>query len=248
MNDRKEAKDSLYDEHPYGKNSVLDTVSEYNKYHDKDVLVAGCGAGDKVFELLLYGANITAIDQSETSIEFIRQQCAEMDVEPPELITGDLTDYSFPKDEYDYVICRGVLHHTIAPGKILAEFSKTCKEGGEVEIMVYNSHSFVRLERKFMQQILDVIPLDNLLSEERKEKLSWWDKYRNPLWDTYTAREVIQLVETNGLNIQDAYYSGDVFGTISERYVPLAIKRQLKKRAARRRWHIEIRATPKRIA
>lgn len=245
MSNQKQAKDEMYEDHPYGVQSVLDELENPKKYKDKRILIAGCGAGSRLFDMYFHDANITAIDQSENAIEFIRSQFIEMDYEPPELIAGDLLNVELPSDEFDYILCYGVLHHTTNPETILTKFNKWLKGSGEVELLLYHRNSFVRIEREVVEKLNNILNIGQLLPTDFKQRIEWWDKYENPVWETYTKDEAEQMVKEAGFKIDELWLSNTPFGQFTNWILPPIIRKPLESLFDGYKWHIRIRATIK---
>nr|WP_227355180.1 class I SAM-dependent methyltransferase [Haladaptatus salinisoli] len=70
----KERKDAMYEHHPFGEAAVEERLESAKKYRGREVLVAGCGAGTRLFDRYFEGANVTGLDQSSRAIEFVRAQ------------------------------------------------------------------------------------------------------------------------------------------------------------------------------
>jgi len=93
---------------------ILQKLDLPKQIRGKKVLDAGCGSGFFLFDYLFYGADVTGIDQSENSIEFVRQQANALGFRPT-LIACDLETVSLPDNSFDYIFCTYVLHHTPNP-------------------------------------------------------------------------------------------------------------------------------------
>ncbi|WP_324759645.1 class I SAM-dependent methyltransferase [Haloarcula sp. GH36] len=244
MTNKKHDKDELYEKRPYGRQSVLTELERAKKYRNKRVLVAGCGAGARVFDLYFYGANITAVDQSRSAIQFIRSQFNELDCEPSELIVDDLTDIELPAGEFDYVICYGVLHHTPNPEAILRNLRDALQTDGSLEIILYHRKSFARIERNIVESLHDWFRVGDILPNNIKRKIEWWDKYENPIWKTYTRKEARSLVESSGFTVDELWLSNSPFGQFTNWLLPPLIKYYLSTKLSDYRWHIHINAKP----
>jgi SAM-dependent methyltransferase len=244
----KAAKDRMFEAHPYGEYAVARKTERAKKYRDSDVLVAGCGAGARVFDRYFEGANVTAVDQSARAIEFVRQGFEKLGVEPPKLVCADLLEVDLPADTFDYVLCYGVLHHTVDPERVLSKLADACRPDGTVEILVYNRRSLVRVERSILEAVLDAVPLGRLVPEETKRRFEWWDKYENPLWRTYTVEEAVSLVRSAGLAVDDLWMDGRLFDDFTGSLVPPILQRLGRRSFDEYRWHIRIEASPRRTA
>jgi SAM-dependent methyltransferase len=241
-----ERKNKLYEEYPYAKESVVDSLENAKRYRNKRVLIAGCGAGSRVFDLHFYGADVTAIDQSSAAIEFIRSQFEELEIDdPPELIRSNLQTHEYRADEYDHILCIGVLHHTTAEREILEKFRDAVKDDGTIELLLYHSGSPVGWERRVVEQANKWISFSDFVPEEVKRRVNWEDKYENPYWKTYTMAEARRLCQVAGLTVQQQWLAGVPFGTITRAIVPEVVRYPLNKLFRNRRWQVRIHCSPK---
>jgi SAM-dependent methyltransferase len=101
---------------------------------DKKVLEAGCGAGRFSEILLEAGAYLYAIDLS-TAVEANYKNCGSF---PNYFICqADILELPFPPEEFDVVICIGVIQHTPDPEKTIAALCRQVKPGGILVIDHY---------------------------------------------------------------------------------------------------------------
>ena len=99
------------------------------------VLDAGCGAWQKGTRILRsFGpARIDAVDFNERSLAHCR-------ADPQENTTysrQDLQQLNFPDASFDFIICEGVVHHTLHPEKTMAELVRVLKPGGVLTLGLY---------------------------------------------------------------------------------------------------------------
>lgn len=243
MTDKKRKKDQMYENHPYGRHAVLKKLEPIKRYTGERVLIAGCGAGYRLFDLYHYGADLTAVDQSKNAIGFIRSQFEELDSEPPELIVKDLIDIDLPSNEFDYILCYGVLHHTIDPESILLNLKHTLKTTGELELLLYHSNSFFKSEQRVIEKLNNFFNFGDNLPKDFKQKIDWWDRYENPIWETYTKEEAEGLVKKAGFNVDDLWLSSTAFGPLPLLLLPPVISIPLERLFSGYKWHIRIEAT-----
>jgi SAM-dependent methyltransferase len=94
---------------------------------DKQVLEAGCGAGRFTEVLLERGAKVTSIDLSE-AVE------ANQDNFPQNgrhrIAQADIWSLPFDEQQFDVVLCLGVIQHTPNPEKTIQALYKHVKRGG----------------------------------------------------------------------------------------------------------------------
>jgi ubiquinone/menaquinone biosynthesis C-methylase UbiE len=114
--------------------------AEFERWKGKKVLEIGCGIGTDTINFARHGAQVTAVDLSEKSIEIARQRARVFGLEDKiRFYHGDAERLSefLPQESYDLVYSFGVIHHTPHPDNVLAQITRYVKPGGAVKIMVY---------------------------------------------------------------------------------------------------------------
>jgi SAM-dependent methyltransferase len=102
------------------------------------ILVAGCGTNQALYTALRYPlAEVIGVDISTQSLSTCRRNADQIGVKNLTLIERSLNALDF-EDEFDYVICTGVVHHNANPRGTLEKISAALKRNGILEFMVYN--------------------------------------------------------------------------------------------------------------
>lgn len=231
----------MYTEHPFRLSAAKQWVEHTKQVHNQRILVAGCGAGRRVFELCSKGADVTAVDQSETAIDFLRESFDQLPMDEPELINEELQSVDLPDNEFDYIYCIGVIHHIVDPLPVLERFSEALKPSGTLDIWVYNSRSPKHYEKEAMRKLTNVVPVGAFLSSEIKRLLNWWDKYENPVVNAYTEKEISCLLERKGFKIQSVEYENSVFDHVGlYAILPAGVNFLLERKFPKRRIGIRL--------
>ncbi|WP_413678619.1 methyltransferase [Prochlorococcus sp. MIT 0916] len=103
------------------------------------VLIAGCGTGMQITHALIYkDAEIKGIDLSSASLSFAQRKINEMGINNVDLIQMDLLDVGLLKEEFDIILCSGVLHHMKNPLNGLKVLLDTLKENGFLKLGLYS--------------------------------------------------------------------------------------------------------------
>ena len=102
-----------------------------------DVLEAGCGAG-RFSEVLLNTshARVTSLDQSE-AVEANVSNFPES--ERHRVVQADICSAPFPPEQFDFVICLGVVQHTAAPEQTMEHLYRQVRPGGLLVIDHYTN-------------------------------------------------------------------------------------------------------------
>jgi len=107
---------------------------------DLNILVAGCGTNQAVYHAVRFpNSHHYAIDVSDVSLNHVRDMIKKYDIKNLEIEKKDIMELPH-KNEFDYVICSGVIHHTKDPQESLSRLVETTKDDGALSIMVYASY------------------------------------------------------------------------------------------------------------
>jgi 2-polyprenyl-3-methyl-5-hydroxy-6-metoxy-1,4-benzoquinol methylase len=119
--------------------------AEFERWNGKKVLEIGCGIGTDTINFARAGAQVTAVDLTEQSLEVARQRARVFGLEDRiRFIQADAEKLSetVPVEPYDLVYSFGVIHHTPDPSRVLDEIRKYVTPASVVKIMVYNRWSW----------------------------------------------------------------------------------------------------------
>ncbi len=135
-----------HDERPFGRIIPFDAIRGLR------VLEIGCGMGLHSEHLVRAGADLTAIDISQTSVEATTRRMElkglKADVRRMDAQTIEVADATF-----DFVWSWGVIHHSAMTGRIVREIHRILKPGGETRVMVYNLEgmpAYITMVRRYM--------------------------------------------------------------------------------------------------
>ena len=193
------------------------------------VWVAGCGTNQAVITALRFPrATVVGSDLSPHSLEITANNAKQLGITNLELRQETLNESSYA-DEFDYIICTGVIHHNADPSFTLRKLTSALKRDGILELMVYNRyHSLATVPFQKAVQILasgagqpDLdtqvqlaralvaeLKMDNLsagaLSVSSVSEISdsqFADLLVQPVWRSYTVESLEDLCSTAGLAI-----------------------------------------------
>jgi SAM-dependent methyltransferase len=124
------------------------------------ILVAGCGTGRQAVMIALGypDAAVTAIDMSETSLRYARQQSA--GIRNIRFLNFDLHNISELNERFHAIFCSGVLHHLPDPEHGLAALANVLYRGGVMNIMVYSR--IARLWIEAMRKLISDFALESV--------------------------------------------------------------------------------------
>lgn len=153
---------------------------------DPKIWVAGCGTNQAVYTALKFpGSDVLATDISVQSLEVCQHSADQLGIKNLKLENKSLNHVTY-KEQFDYIICTGVLHHNADPGVPLEKISASLKPGGILELMLYNYYhhilntAFQKAIRNYCgtgpnidfeteltaaKKIIDKFPLQNVMSQ-----------------------------------------------------------------------------------
>jgi 2-polyprenyl-3-methyl-5-hydroxy-6-metoxy-1,4-benzoquinol methylase len=95
------------------------------------LLDAGCGGGFTSAEFFDLGWDVSAIDFSENMVAEAKKFFSSRNAEAINISAADVRDLKlFNNEEFDVVICLGVLYYIEDPSNAYEEFSRVLKKGG----------------------------------------------------------------------------------------------------------------------
>ena len=109
-------------------------LSWVRKYHS--VLDIGTGKGRHAVFFAKNGFKASAIDLSESSITYVKEQIKEKGLDNIDARVEDMTKLSYENQSFDCVICFHTIYHTSYDGvvKALREINRVLKDKGEAFI------------------------------------------------------------------------------------------------------------------
>jgi SAM-dependent methyltransferase len=123
----------------------LDTV------RGRDVLEGGCGAGRFTEILLMAGARVFACDLSE-AVEANQENCGTY--QNYFVCQADISRLPISREQFDIVICLGVIQHTPSPEETIEALCSHVKPGGLLVIDHYTKEYPLSLSRRALRSFL----------------------------------------------------------------------------------------------
>lgn len=123
----------------------ISRFAEFERWRGKKVLEIGCGIGTDTINFARHGAEVTAVDLSDKSLEVARRRAAVFGLQDRiRFYQGNSEELSrfLPVERYDLVYSFGVIHHTPHPGAVLDELRKYVGPESTLKVMVYNRRSW----------------------------------------------------------------------------------------------------------
>lgn len=105
--------------------------------HGQRVLEIGCGMGLHSLELARRGAEVHAVDLTDTAVEATQARMKVFGVEA-DIRQADAESLPYDDRTFDLVWSWGVIHHSARTARIVREIARVLKPGGQTRVMVYN--------------------------------------------------------------------------------------------------------------
>jgi len=218
--------------------------AQFQQWRGKKVLEIGCGIGTDTINFLRHGAQVTAVDVSERSLEIAARRAQVYGFgDRSRFYCADaerLSDH-VPVEEYDLVYSFGVIHHTPHPDSALREIRKYVKPGGTVKIMVYHRWSWKALWILLRHGGGRIRRLSRIVATYSEAQTGC------PVTYTYSERQARRLLQSHGLEITDVFVDYIFPYRIEDyvqyryrivwlvRWLPKAVFRWLERRLG---WHV----------
>ncbi len=131
------------------------------------IWVAGCGTNQALITALAFAhGQVLGSDVSAPSLEIVARGAREMGLHNLELRheSVNLVQYN---EQFDYVLCTGVIHHNQDPSVPLRRIACSLKPGGLLELMVYGRYQRITSSR-FQKALTMLAPGDGEQAFRRK--------------------------------------------------------------------------------
>lgn len=187
------------------------------------IWVAGCGTNQAIFTALRFPeAEVLGTDISTGSLAICRKSASDCGLRNLRLEEESLNSVTY-REEFDYIISTGVIHHNADPSIPLARFAAALKPHGVIELMVYNyfhrilttaaqkaiRHLFGSdsLDTQFsmIRRLIDKFPLRNntmskMFNEMRNQtEPELADTVLQPVEYSYTIESLGEMLKNAGL-------------------------------------------------
>lgn len=215
---------------------LLGKIIPYKELAGKRVLDIGCGTGWSTENLARMGANVSAIDLTDTAIELTKRRFALYGLSA-DIQVGDAETIPYPDNTFDYVLVWGVIMHTPDTEGAIKEIHRVLKPGGRVAAMMYNRNSLHwRWFIVFGKGILRAQLLRYSLQELTNRYTDGADVGGNMLTKFYTPKQLLRIWSVFPNVTVKTYDNPDVIDVFPHRYLPLCrvLPRALKQWLANR--------------
>ena len=182
--------------------SHIPRFAEFERWSGKKVLEIGCGIGTDTINFARHGAQVTAVDLTEKSLEVARQRARVFGIEDRiRFIQANAEELSasVPVESYDLVYSFGVIHHTPHPERVIEQIRKYVKADSSIRIMVYNRWSWKVLWIALIYGKGQVWKLDRLIAEYSEAQTGC------PVTYSYSRASGSRLLEDHGFRVTRSF-------------------------------------------
>ncbi|HEU0080075.1 MAG TPA: class I SAM-dependent methyltransferase, partial [Longimicrobiaceae bacterium] len=190
------------------------------------VWVAGCGTNQAVITALMFpDAQVVGSDLSAGSLEVAATSARQLSVDNLELRRESINQAAYA-EEFDYVVCTGVIHHNADPDHALARLAAALRPAGVMQLMVYNRYhrthttafqkavrtmlgcagyayeEELALARRFVDRYSGPGSMGTWLAEQRDtQETELADALIQPVEHSYTVESLDRMVGSTGLEL-----------------------------------------------
>jgi ubiquinone/menaquinone biosynthesis C-methylase UbiE len=180
--------------------SHIPRFAEFERWRGKKVLEIGCGIGTDTISFARAGAQVTAVDLTEKSLEVARQRAQVFGFQDRVKFyqaDAEKLSESVPVEKYDLIYSFGVIHHTPHPENVLGQIRKYAAPGTTVKIMVYYRWSWKVLWILFAYGKGQFWKLDRLIADYSEAQTGC------PVTYSYSRASGRRLLEEHGLRVTE---------------------------------------------
>lgn len=173
------------------------------------LLEAGCGTGytTHVISNLRRDVKISAVDFSEGSLEFAKNFSNKNNYKNIEFIHMNHKQIKLDENQFDMLVCSGVLHHIDTPQSIFHNLCNLVKKNGTIIIGLY--HPWGRTSVHIRQKIFKITRgkmrwLDPRIRNENwtdQRKNTWYrDQYEHPYERDYSHKVLLKWFDDENVS------------------------------------------------
>ena len=170
-----------------------------------NILELGCGTGQLSLFLARGNRKVYGVDISPGSLILGEQFREQNQIENVFFMKMDVFDLKFKKNNFDYIISNGVLHHTKNAREAFKNLVNVLKPGGIIMIGLYHKYGrfFTVAKQKLAKYVGKKIYLFDKTSRKinSKDKRDSWitDQFLNPHETLHTPYETLKWFQENNI-------------------------------------------------
>jgi ubiquinone/menaquinone biosynthesis C-methylase UbiE len=168
----------------------IPSFAQFERWRGKRVLEIGCGIGTDTVNFARAGAEVTAVDLSDKSLQVARHRAIVYRLKNIRFLQGNAEELSsfLRVEPYDLIYSFGVIHHTPHPERVIEQVRCYCQSNTLLKIMVYHRNSWKALEILLREGRGAFWRLSELLERHSEAQTG------SPVTYTYTRRTIRELL------------------------------------------------------
>jgi SAM-dependent methyltransferase len=175
----------------------------------------GCGTGQLTNFLGVSCRRVVGTDICSNSIRLGEKFRQEHKLDRVRFVQMDLFRPCFKPEQFDVILCLGVLHHTSDPFGGFQSLLRLLKPGGHVVIGVYNRYGRLltdlrrRVFRRTNGRFRWIDPILRSSSHSKAQRQAWFaDQYCHPHESKHTIAEILQWFGRTGIEFVRCVFPG----------------------------------------
>lgn len=176
--------------------------ADFPRWRGKKVLEIGCGIGTDTINFARHGAQVTAVELSERSLEIARKRRKVYGLQDRIRFywanAEELTSF-VPVEPYDLIYSFGVIHHTPHPERVVEQMRHYARPGTTVKVMVYHRYAWKVLWILLTYGKGRFWRLAELVAKHSEAQTGC------PVTYTFTRREARDLLERYGFRVTEMW-------------------------------------------
>jgi 2-polyprenyl-3-methyl-5-hydroxy-6-metoxy-1,4-benzoquinol methylase len=180
--------------------SHIPHFAEFPRWKGKKVLEIGCGIGTEMINFARHGAQVTAVDLSQKSLDVAKQRARVYRLENQiRFFRANAEELMsvVPVETYDLIYSFGVIHHSPHPERVMEQLRQYAGPKTTVKIMVYHRHSWKVLWIMLTGAKGQFWRLDESVARHSEAQTGC------PVTYTYSRQTVQTLLEHGGFRAQE---------------------------------------------
>ena len=130
-------------------------------FKNKKILDIGCGSGRFTLAFAKLGAKLSVgVDLGDDGLKIGKSIAKKNKIKNIKFYKSNVLKLPFKKNSFDFVFCKGVLHHTGNTYRGLSELKRVLKKNSNAFIYLYGSGGIFWRTRKLMRNVMKKIPYD----------------------------------------------------------------------------------------
>ncbi|MEX0849063.1 MAG: methyltransferase domain-containing protein [Candidatus Dependentiae bacterium] len=183
------------EQHRYTIEPEIFSFAQFPRWHGKEMLEVGIGAGTDFTQWVRSGAVAHGIDLTQEAIYNTQKRLSLFGLSAKEVKVADAEHIPYQDNRFDLTYSWGVIHHSPDMEQCLSEIIRVTRPGGTIKLMIYNKHSLFAFYRYLLAGLFKGRPFakwDDIL----------FDHQESPGTKAYTSKEIKKMLKKYPVTLQ----------------------------------------------